>query len=51
MGSEHDTIDVINFLPTTKIEREISLKDRVASKIETIRRIIGHDQKILESRR
>ena len=49
MGSGHDTIDVINFLPTTKIEREISLKDRVASKIETIRRIIGHDQKILES--
>ena len=49
MGSGHDTIDVINFLPTTKIEMEISLKDRVASKIETIRRIIGHDQKILES--
>ena len=49
LGSEHDTIDVINFLPTTKIEREISLRERVASKIETIRRIIGHDQKILES--
>ena len=49
IGSEHETIDIINFLPTTKIEREISLRDKVASKIETIRRIIGHDQKILES--
>ena len=49
IGSEHEIIEIVNFLPTTKIEREISLRDRVASKIETIRRIIGHDQKILES--
>ena len=49
IGSKHDTVDVINFLPTTKIEEHLHLKERVATKIETIRKIIGHDQKILET--
>lgn len=48
IGSEHHTVDVINFLPTSKIEQHLGLKERVANKIETIRKIIGHDQKILE---
>lgn len=48
IGSEHDMIDVINFLPTTQIESHLRLKEKVANKIDTIRRIIGHDQKILE---
>ena len=48
IGSEHDIVDVINFLPTNKVESQLRLQERVANKIETIRRIIGHDQKILE---
>lgn len=49
IGSEHDVVDVINFLPTTKVDSALRLKERVSNKIDTIRRIIGHDQKILES--
>ena len=49
LGTEHETIDIVNFLPTSDIERELSLRDRVAKKIKTIREIIGHDQKILEA--
>jgi len=49
IGTEHETVDVINFLPTAKIDAALALKDRVANKIDTIRRIIGHDQQILES--
>ncbi len=49
IGSEHDVVDVINFLPTSKVEEQLHLKERVADKIETIRKIIGHDQKILET--
>ena len=49
IGTEHETIDIINFLPTSEIERKLSLRERVASKIKTIREIIGHDQRILEA--
>lgn len=49
IGSEHNTVDVINFLPTSTVERTLSLQERVANKIETIRRIIGHDQHILDA--
>jgi superfamily II DNA/RNA helicase len=49
IGSEHELIDIFNFLPTTKIDATLSLKDRVANKIRTIRKIIGHDQQILEA--
>lgn len=49
IGSEHEVVDVINFLPTTKIEERLSLKERVASKITLIRSIMGGDQKILEA--
>lgn len=48
IGSEHPSIDIFNFLPTTKIDATLSLKDKVANKIQTIRKIIGHDQQILE---
>ena len=49
IGSEHPVIDIFNFLPTTKIDAALSLRDRVANKIRTIRQIIGTDQKILEA--
>ena len=49
IGTEHEVVDVINFLPTAKIEEGLLLKSRVAKKIDTISRIIGIDQQILES--
>ena len=49
IGTEHETIEIFNFLPTTEIDRQLSLRERVASKIRIIREIIGHDQKILEA--
>lgn len=48
IGSEHEMIDIVNFLPTRKVEAHLDLKDRVANKIRTIRRIIGLGQTILE---
>ena len=48
IGSEHEVVDIVNFLPTTKVECKLGLQQRVADKISTIRRIIGHDQIILE---
>jgi ERCC4-related helicase len=48
IGSEHEFIEIFNFLPTSKIDATLSLKDKVANKIKTIRKIIGHDQQILE---
>ena len=30
IGTEHQSIDIINFLPTTKIEKSLSLKEKVA---------------------
>ena len=48
IGTEHQSIDIINFLPTTKIEKSLSLKKKVATKITTIKSVLGHDQQILE---
>ena len=47
IGSEHALIDIFNFLPTTKIDATLSLQEKVANKIKTIRKIVGHDQQIL----
>jgi len=49
IGSKHKVIEIKNFLPTSEIEESLSLKERVSSKIKTIRAIIGTDQKVLES--
>ena len=49
IGSKHREIEIKNFLPAYEIEEVLSLKDRVASKIRTIREIIGTDQKVLEA--
>ena len=49
IGSEHPIIEIFNFLPTTRVEESLSLRERVANKIRTIRRIIGTDQQILEA--
>lgn len=49
IGSRYKEIEIKNFLPTSEIEESLSLKERVSSKIETIREIIGTDQKVLEA--
>ena len=49
IGSEHPVIDIFNFLPTTKIDAKLSLREIVANKIRTYREVIGSDQKILEA--
>lgn len=48
IGTKHEQIDIVNFLPTTKGEKELGLKERVGKKIELIRSIMGSDQRILE---
>lgn len=48
IGSKHETVDIVNFLPTTEVESKLGLREKVSNKISTIRRIIGHDQTILE---
>ena len=49
IGSEHAKVNIVNFLPTTRIDATLSLKDRVTRKIDTIKKILGHDQQILDS--
>jgi len=49
IGTEHPAIHIFNFLPTTKIDRALSLREIVEKKIDTIRKILGHDQPILTS--
>lgn len=48
IGTDHEQIEVINFLPTTQSEKELGLKEKVAKKIELIKSIMGGDQLILE---
>ncbi len=48
IGSKHKKVNIVNFLPTTPVEQHLGLKERVMNKISTMRRIIGHDQIILE---
>ena len=50
IGSEHNVIKVVNFLPTTQMEKSLKLYEKVENKINTIRKIIGGDQKILDEK-
>ena len=47
IGTKHPIVEIYNFLPTEKIDEELQLKKKVERKIETIKKIIGQDQKIL----
>ena len=47
LGTRHSILDIFNFMPTTRIDADLGLRDRVMNKIETIRKIVGHDQQIL----
>ncbi len=48
IGSPHDVIKIINFLPDPTIEHDLHLEGVVSGKIDEIQRIIGEDYKILK---
>ncbi len=48
IGSKHETIKIINFLPDPQIEEDLGLEKIVSHKIDEIQRIIGEDTKILK---
>ena len=48
IGSEHDIIKIINFLPDPTIEHDLHLEGLVSNKIDEIQRVIGEDYKILK---
>ena len=47
IGSKHETIQIVNFLPDPKIEEDLGLERVVGHKIDEIQKIIGEDSKIL----
>ena len=47
IGSTADKIEVFNFLPDKKIEKQLDLKARVSHRINEIQQIFGEDNKIL----
>lgn len=49
IGSRHETITIINFLPDPQIEEDLGLEKVVGHKIDEIQRIIGEDTKILRN--
>jgi superfamily II DNA or RNA helicase len=48
IGSKHETIQIINFLPDPQIEEDLGLERVVGYKIDEIQRVIGEDAKILK---
>ena len=47
LGSVHDDIYALNFLPETELEEALGIVDRVENRVEEIGRILGEDGKIL----
>ena len=48
IGSKHEVIKIINFLPDPTIEHDLHLESLVSGKIDEIQRVIGEDYKILK---
>jgi superfamily II DNA or RNA helicase len=48
IGTEHEIIQIYNFLPHKRIEERISLKERLSKRIQEIHDHIGEDEKILD---
>ena len=48
IGSRHEVIKIVNFLPDPIIENDLHLEGIVSSKIDEIQRVIGKDYKILK---
>jgi superfamily II DNA or RNA helicase len=47
LGSGHDDIYALNFLPETKLEEELGIVDRVESRVQEISSVLGEDGEIL----
>lgn len=48
IGSDHDVIFGYNFLPETKLDRNLGLRDRLHNRIQEIHDTIGEDSEILD---
>ncbi|MBL8695602.1 MAG: hypothetical protein JNJ88_16030 [Planctomycetes bacterium] len=48
LGSEHDRILAMNFLPESELERNLGLQQKLRARIEEIHRVIGEDSAVLE---
>ena len=48
IGSEHERIFGFNFLPETKLDRNLGLKDKLHNRIQEIHDTIGEDSEILD---
>ena len=48
IGSEHDRIFGFNFLPETKLDKNLGLKDKLHQRIQEIHDTIGEDSEILD---
>ncbi|WP_268895838.1 C-terminal helicase domain-containing protein [Halosimplex salinum] len=47
LGSGHDDIYALNFLPETELEEELGIVDRVESRVQEISSVLGEDGEIL----
>jgi SNF2 family DNA or RNA helicase len=47
LGSSHDHIYALNFLPETELEEELGIVERVEGRVQEIGRVLGEDGKIL----
>jgi HKD family nuclease len=49
IGSEHERIFGFNFLPETKLDKNLGLKDKLHNRIQEIHDTIGEDSEILDN--
>lgn len=47
LGSRHETIYAINFLPETTLDQELQLVDKVGDRVDEMNRVLGADGKVL----
>ena len=47
LGSGHDDVYALNFLPETELEEELGIVDRVESRVQEISSVLGEDGEIL----
>ena len=48
IGTEHDVVHALNFLPETELGKGLGLRERVRHRIDEIHSTIAEDAKILE---
>lgn len=47
LGSDHDHIYALSFLPETKLEEELGIVERIESRVQEISNVLGEDGEIL----